>query len=66
MLARTPPIRKFERAGSRMEIRSSSRDGSVELLVLESAAFPERRLRLSRELAAELAAILLQITGAKT
>jgi len=48
-----------------MQIRSSSRDGSVELRVLGNAAFPERRLRLSRELAAELGSLLCRLTEMK-
>jgi hypothetical protein len=56
-------VQRFERGGSHIQIRSSSIDGSVELRVLGNA--PERRLRLSRELAAELGALLVRITETK-
>jgi hypothetical protein len=46
-----------------MQIRTSRRDGSVELRILGNA--PERRLRLSREIAAELGALLVRITETK-
>ena len=45
-----------------MEIRHSSHDGSVELRVLGNA---ERRLTLSRELAAELGSLLVRLTETK-
>ena len=63
MLARTPR-REFAPGGdSRMQIRSSAIDGSVELRVLGDA--PERRLRLSRSIARELGELLLRITETK-
>jgi len=62
MLARTPR-REFERRDARMQIRNSAIDGSVELRVLGDV--PERRLRLSRKIAAELGALLVRITETK-
>jgi hypothetical protein len=62
MLARTSRRREFEHGGH-MQIRTSRRDGSVELRILGNA--PERRLRLSREIAAELGALLVRITETK-
>jgi hypothetical protein len=63
MLARTPRRREFEN-DSRLQIRSSSHDQSVELRVL-GGAFPERRLRLSREIARELGSLLCRLTEMK-
>ena len=48
---------------ARMQIRNSAIDGSVELRVLGDV--PERRLRLSRKIAAELGALLVRITETK-
>ena len=63
MLARAPR-KKFEPGrDARMQIRSSSVDQSVELRVVGDA--PERRLTLSREIARELAELLLRITETK-
>ena len=54
--------REFEPGGDgRIEIRSDSRDGAVELRVA-GGEFPERRMTLSRTLARELGVLLVRIT----